>query len=88
MAPEIKHATEVNNMLVTEWDQAIADRVRFAEGKAEGRAEGEAEGKAKGEAKAKAELVANMASHNLSAQQIADLAGLSVDVVERMLLHR
>jgi hypothetical protein len=76
------HATEVNNMLITEWDQEIADRVRYAEGKEDGVAEGIAVGIAEG----KAELVAAMASHGLSAEQIAEFAGLPIEEIKGILL--
>jgi hypothetical protein len=49
------HASEVLNMLLTEWNTVEYGEVQREEGKAEGKAEGMAEGKAEGKAEGRAE---------------------------------
>jgi predicted transposase/invertase (TIGR01784 family) len=55
-----------------------------AEGRAEGKAEGRAEGKAEGRAEGKAEVAQNLKKMGLSINQIAEVTGLSVEVIEQL----
>ena len=51
----------------------------------EGKAEGRAEGEAKGKAEAKAEVVLRLASRGYEAKEIADLVGVEIKTVRKIL---
>jgi predicted transposase YdaD len=75
-----RHAAEVINMLMTEWNWDDAFAVQRAEGREEGLAEGLAEGLEKG----RVETARNALVRGLSVDIIREITGLDEETITRL----
>ena len=79
-----EHGTEVQNMLVTEWNWDDALAVRHAEGWEQGEAKGREEGKAEGKAEGKEEIIKNALAKGYSLEQVHEITGVEIEVIKRL----
>jgi predicted transposase YdaD len=80
-----KHSSEVVNMLITEWNWDCFIEVREREAREVGRLEGQLEGEKKGQEKAfqnMCEIARKMKGRGLSPAEIAELTGVSQELIE------
>jgi len=75
------HSTEVQNMLITEWNMDDALAVRYAEGMEEGLEEGLERGMEEGMEKRDMAIAKNALAKGLSLELIHDLTGLDMETI-------
>jgi len=78
------NASEVRNMLFTEWNWDTAKRVWQEEAREDGIAIGEARGEARGETKGVLRAARQMKGKGFSSVVISEITGLSKDEIERL----
>ena len=80
----MEHASEVENMLFTEWNWNDAMRIEREEGREEGRTEGRAEGQVEGERKRSFDIAKKLRMRGDPLDEIANLTGLTVEQIQNL----
>ena len=78
------HKTEVFKMLLTEWKEEDALKIRWEEGREEGWGEGREEGVEEGMEKKARKIAEKMKNRGKSVDEIAEFTGLTVDDILRL----
>ena len=79
-----KNASEVMNMLMTEWNWDDALAVRFEEGLEEGMEKGREEGMEKGRANEQREIARNALAEGASVEFVQKITGLDMEAIEKL----
>ena len=79
-----QNATEVINMLITEWNMDDALAVRFEEGLEEGIGKGREEGREKGREEGREEIVRNALAKGIPPETIHTVTGLDVETIMKL----
>ena len=79
-----RHASEVRNMLFTEFDLNTAQEVWFEEGMEKGLLKGRVEGRTEGEASKALDIAKKMLKRNRPINEIIEDTGLSVDEINEL----
>jgi hypothetical protein len=79
-----RHASEVMNMLITEWNWDDALAVRYSEGWEGGREEGREEGLEEGWEKSREEVAKTALSKGMAPDTISEITGLDFEMIKKL----